>query len=239
MLDIAKNADSTSRRSVAHATDSTRNGWSENKSAAVAAPSVTRSSRPSRPRPLAIAKEPARDGVHQHRVRRVEEKARQVIAERVHPPQRVVEAQRHPRQRDVVPHVERRPHPVELGRPQAAEVRVVEEVLVVVEAHEPVVERGQECDERHGRDREWDDPLPRRARRRPARRHAPGRRLQTTIVPQNVEFWCSPARTARASSTRRGTIRCPRCCCAGIRSSSMFGTRWPSSQSVRRDSRGG
>src|SRR6478672_6755581 len=41
MLDIAKNADSTSRRSVAHATDSTRNGWSANNSAAVAAPRVT------------------------------------------------------------------------------------------------------------------------------------------------------------------------------------------------------
>src|SRR5712691_794056 len=67
-----------------------------------------------------------------------------MIAARLHAPEQVVEAEGHPGQWDVVAHVKRGPHPMQLWPAKPAIVRVVEEVLVVVPVHELVLERGQE-----------------------------------------------------------------------------------------------
>jgi hypothetical protein len=85
-------------------------------------------------------------GVHEH--------VDQVIPERVHPAERVVESQRQPGQRDPVPQEGRREHPPKVGPAQAAKVRVVGEVHVVVPVHEARLERGEERDEGGGDEEE-------------------------------------------------------------------------------------
>src|SRR5882724_10031406 len=71
----------------------------------------------------------------------------QVVPPRVHSTERIVEAQRHPGERDVVAHQRRGPHPAELGPTKPPEVPVREEVDVVVPVEELSRERGQEGDE--------------------------------------------------------------------------------------------
>ena len=88
---------------------------------------------------------PKGDKVKDDRIGDVQDEARQMVAEGVHAPEQVVQAQGHPGQRDPVTHVKRGgPHPAELGPAEAAIVRVVEEIVRVVPVHELVLQRGQE-----------------------------------------------------------------------------------------------
>ena len=81
-------------------------------------------------------------------VGRVKEDVREVIAEGPHPPHRVVQAEGQPRDGEVLPEHRARRHPPEL-RPAQSPVRgIAEQPHVVVPAHEPVAESGQERDGR-------------------------------------------------------------------------------------------
>ena len=81
----------------------------------------------------------------QHRrARQVEDEIRQMVPERVEPPERVVEAEGDPGQRLPVSHVEGGEHPADARRPEAPEHRVLEDVLLIVELDEAVAKRGQE-----------------------------------------------------------------------------------------------
>jgi hypothetical protein len=73
-----------------------------------------------------------------------------------HPPEGEVEAQCHPRERNVVSRVKGRPHPLQLGESESAVRHVVHEVAVVIKDDETVVQcrrihdEGDQCDkERH------------------------------------------------------------------------------------------
>ena len=94
------------------------------------------------------------DGVH-----RVNEHVAQVVAPRIHSTERVVEPERHPGERDVVPHQGLRPHPPELGPAQSPETLIAEEVDIVIPVEELAVERGQEADEHSGEDEHRDNAL--------------------------------------------------------------------------------
>src|SRR5262249_9204845 len=125
-----------------------------------------------------------------------------------------------------------------LGRSETAKVRILEKILVVVPTHEPVAEDGEEREDGDGSDREWDHPPSRRACRQTTRLQRPGRRLQTTIVPQKVfcvlpcQNWAGVVDAPRYSSI-------PSMSFAGIWSSSMLLTRCPSSQRFGGQSRRG
>src|SRR5881409_2074534 len=99
----------------------------------------------------------------------VQQDVREVIAECVHPPERVVEAEREPRHRDPVAHDGAREGPADLSPAEAAIGRVAEEIAVVVPEDEAVLERGREDREGNGRDREGRDPAGQRIERRGAR----------------------------------------------------------------------
>src|SRR5439155_17108464 len=58
--------------------------------------------------------DPNDDEVEDHRVRRVQEEAGQMIPEWIHAPQQVVQAEGHPGQWNVMAHVKRGPHPGQL-----------------------------------------------------------------------------------------------------------------------------
>ena len=62
-----------------------------------------------------------------------------MVSGRIHPPDRVVHPEGHPGEGDVVPHQERREHPPELGRAEAAVIRIVEKILIVVPVDESSV----------------------------------------------------------------------------------------------------
>ena len=95
---------------------------------------------------------PASHEIEDNGVHRVNEHVAQVVAPRIHSTERVVEAERHPGERDVVPHQGLRPHPPELGPAQPPETLIAEEVDVVIPVEELAVERGQEADEHSGED---------------------------------------------------------------------------------------
>jgi hypothetical protein len=138
-----KQPDTTSRRSVTHATDSTRKGCTAQSSAPrAAAGPVTPGGRARQ------GEEPVRQEVEEHGVRHVPEHARQVIPRGVEPPQEVVHAQREPAEGLPVPEVERGAHPHECGRPETPETHVVDHVRLVVEVDERVLQRRREG-ERH------------------------------------------------------------------------------------------
>ena len=109
----------------------------------------------------------AGDEEEERGVRRVEKEIAQMIAPRVHPPERVVEPERQPRDRDVVPHPRRGEHPPQLAQAEAAVARVPQEVPVVVPVQECSVEGGQERDERQDAD-EKREQRPRQAGHRPS-----------------------------------------------------------------------
>src|SRR6267378_4885218 len=77
-----------------------------------------------------------------------------MVSDRVHPPDNVVQSQGHPREGDVMPHQERREHPPELRGAEAAVIRVVDKILVVVPVEETTFQGRHEHDEAHqGEDR--------------------------------------------------------------------------------------
>ena len=88
----------------------------------------------------------------ERRVRGVEEHARQVIAGRVHAPEGVVDGEGDPREGLVVPAVDRREHPAEMRRREAAVARISGQVHVVVPGDEAVAESGHETGERERED---------------------------------------------------------------------------------------
>src|SRR5437899_10695010 len=67
-----------------------------------------------------------------------------MIPDGIHAPEQVVQAEGHPGQGSVVTYVGRGPHPAEVGPTEAAVLRVLDEIVIVVPVHELVVERGQE-----------------------------------------------------------------------------------------------
>ena len=83
------------------------------------------------------------DEEEDHRVGGVQEEARQMIPDGIHAPEQVVQAEGHPRQRNVVALV-RGPHPAEVGPGEAPIVRVVEEIVIIIKVHKLVLEGGQE-----------------------------------------------------------------------------------------------
>src|SRR5258708_5591237 len=77
-----------------------------------------------------------------------------MVSDRVHPPDNVVQAQGHPREGDIVSHQERREHPPELDCAEAAVIRIVDKILVVIPVDESTFQGRQEDDEAHqGEDR--------------------------------------------------------------------------------------
>src|ERR1051326_3051319 len=82
-----------------------------------------------------VGQQPQREEVKQNRIRRVQDKIGEMVAERVHAPYNVIEPQRHPGERLVMPHKERREHPAEISPAEAAEIGVfeVEGIVVVID----------------------------------------------------------------------------------------------------------
>src|SRR5207249_622799 len=132
----------------------------------------------------------------------VQQDVREVIAECVHPPERVVEAEREPRHRDPVAHDGAREGPADLSPAEAAIGRVAEEIAVVVPEDEAVLERGREDREGNGRDREGRDPAGQRIERRGARLSVD--RLSTIWRP-------APATKRTVSASAGRGRRPPRC----------------------------
>ena len=96
--------------------------------------------------------ESTRQPVDERRGRPMAEQAGEVIADRIVPPHEVVGAPRHPRERLVETRVRRRPHPAELAPPQAVDLRVVAQLLKVVEREEVPAQCRQEDEDRTGAD---------------------------------------------------------------------------------------
>src|SRR3989442_3954852 len=95
------------------------------------------------------ADEAERHEVEQDRGDGVQEETREVVAGGVHAPEQIIEAERDPRERDVLAHVHGREHPLDLRQAETPVMRVRQEVLRVVEvAGEPVLEGGEEGDDR-------------------------------------------------------------------------------------------
>ena len=90
--------------------------------------------------------------IHEHRVQRVEQHVREVIAGGPHAPQRVVQPERHPGQRHVVPEVKRAPHPAQLRQAESAVMRILYKVFLIVPADEPIPDRRRKGDQRRHRD---------------------------------------------------------------------------------------
>src|SRR2546430_9544948 len=99
--------------------------------------------------------EPPDDEEEDHRIGGVQEEARQMIPDGIHAPEQVVQAEGHPRQRNVMAQV-RGPHPAELGPAKPPIVRVLEEIFVIVPAHKLVLQRWQEGSEGRESNHQWD-----------------------------------------------------------------------------------
>ena len=113
--------------------------------------------RPDRGRPADVGpagepQEGCEDEVKEGGVGGVQQQIRQVVADGVHPPDRIVHPQRHPGERVIVAREEARPHPAELRSPEAAIVRVIEEIEVVVPIDEVSAKRRREGGEGEERD---------------------------------------------------------------------------------------
>src|SRR5437867_1940497 len=67
-----------------------------------------------------------------------------MIPDGIHAPEEVVQPEGHPGQGSVVTYVGRGPHPAEVGPAEAAVLRVLDEIVIIVPVHKLVVERWQE-----------------------------------------------------------------------------------------------
>src|SRR2546427_5220378 len=128
-----------------------------------------------------------------------------MIPERIHAPQQVVQAEGHPRERNVVAPV-RRPHPAEVAPGEPPIVRVVEEILVIVPVDELVLERRQERGEGDESNERGDKPVD----------PPPGQRLGHRFMELPLGSTFSPAGLLAAHgswqarrSLRRGTSDSP------------------------------
>src|SRR5207253_3982075 len=88
------------------------------------------------------------------RIGGVQEEARQMIPDGIQAPEQVVQAEGHPRQRNVMAPV-RGPHPAEVGPAKPPIVRVLEEIFVIVPAHKLVLQRWQEGSEGEKGNQQW------------------------------------------------------------------------------------
>ena len=79
------------------------------------------------------------DQVEDDGVGRVQQEVRQVIAERVEAPYKIVGAERDPGERGIVPEVKRREHPLELGPAEPAVGLIEQKVVLVVPVDEAVL----------------------------------------------------------------------------------------------------
>ncbi len=99
-----------------------------------------------------LLEESRREPVDEDRRGRVTQEAGQVVAERLDAPERVVEGPAEPGDGLVEPVVGGRPHPPQLGGPDAVELRVVADLLEIVVRQELAPEAAGEDRERRDRD---------------------------------------------------------------------------------------
>ena len=111
-----------------------------------------------------------RHEVEDRGIRAVDEEARQMVARRVHAPEDVVEAEREPRQRDVMAHQDGREEVPELRLPETAVLQVVGEVDLVVPLDEFVEQCRKEDDEGDQGEGARDRPNAHGAAHQPAQR---------------------------------------------------------------------
>jgi hypothetical protein len=150
-----------------------------------------------------------RDQVDEAGVRGVQQEAGQVIPDRVHPPDEIVEAEGHPSQGDVETHERGGPHPAELRPAHAAIERVLRQIVGVVPVDEVGSESGQERGEREGRDDQQKSQVVATAARlmvfpsatRPG--HRPNPLTSPALCP--IERKCRPA-VARPGADRSATV---------------------------------
>src|SRR3989441_5065989 len=81
-----------------------------------------------------------------------------MIPDGIHAPEQVVQAEGHPGQGSVVTYVRRGPHPAEVGPTEAAVLRVLDEIVIVVPVHKLVVECGQERNDGDESDQDGEKP---------------------------------------------------------------------------------
>src|SRR5437016_8594495 len=81
-----------------------------------------------------------------------------MIAEGHQAPKEVVQHEGHPGQGSVVTYVGRGPHPAEVGPTEAAVLRVLDEIVIVVPVHKLIVERGQERNDGDESNQDWEKP---------------------------------------------------------------------------------
>jgi len=109
-----------------------------------------------------------RQQIEQSGVGGVEQDVRQVIAERIHSPDGVVEAEAEPRDGNPVAHDGAREGPADLLPAEAAIEGIVQEVAVVVPEDEAVLQRGREDRDGQRRNGERHDPADQRVELRGA-----------------------------------------------------------------------
>src|SRR5438552_8037878 len=80
-----------------------------------------------------------------------------MIADGLQAPEEVVQPEGHPGQGSVVTYVGRGPHPADVGPTEAAVLRVLDEIVIVVPVHKLVVERGQERNDGDESNQDWED----------------------------------------------------------------------------------
>src|SRR5213080_4058342 len=81
-----------------------------------------------------------------------------MIADGIHAPEEVVQPEGHPGQGSVVTYVGRGPHPAEVGPTEAAVLRVLDEIVIIVPVHKLVVERWQERNDGDERNQDGEKP---------------------------------------------------------------------------------
>jgi hypothetical protein len=136
-------------------------------------------------------------GVDERDVGGMQEEIAQVIAERVHAPQRVVDAVGEPGHRRPVPHDGACQHPAQLNGAESAVAGVRQEIAVVVVDEPAVAERGREDEEGDRGERQRHAQIDGRARLRRSRRRGWHRDLPCHWV------------AAEAARNRRGAVRLP------------------------------
>src|SRR3989454_7821195 len=104
------------------------------------------------------SQDPAGHEIEDRRIRGVQEEVGQMIPDGIHAPEEVVQPEGHPGQGSVVTYVGRGPHPAEVGPTEAAVLRVLDEIVIVVPVHKLVVERGQERNDGDERNQDWEKP---------------------------------------------------------------------------------
>ena len=88
--------------------------------------------------------EPKDQEVERHRIRGMQQEAGEMVTEGVHAPDPVIQAQGHPRQRNIVTHMKCGPHPAEVCPRESPIVGVAEEVQLIVPDQKLVLQHREE-----------------------------------------------------------------------------------------------